>query len=1224
MRFYKSSLIAFLMAVTCFLWADDFSAGLLNLQETIEKSKLCTIESYPNCDEVLVDDYIKSTYKSDGTGECWDDTLFKILTDKGREDYKIISFNYTLPYSRIEIKKLQVIKKDGSISEVDVKSNAREMVDDSQMFANIYNPDDKVLSVTIPELEIGDCVRYVTCETIYKTIIPDAWFDLELLESTSPVVHFKYEVIAPKDRPIIKKEVLDKIQDTVTAFVDKSGDNIRYVWEAHNVPRMFPEPNMPPIQSVVQRVLVSTIDSWKSVSKWYWNLCLPHLNATTPDMKKMVKELIAGKENDLDKIKSVYYFVAQQIRYMGLTTETDAPGFEPHDVNITFNNRYGVCRDKAALLVSMLRLAGYKAYPVLIMVGPKLDKEVPIPYFNHAVCCVEFADGQTIFMDPTNESSKEIFPAYLSDRSYLEAKPEGDTLKTTPIIPARENMVEIATDGTLSSDGLIDAESVIKFDGINDSLYRGQFAKFSNDERKTFFESILRKAVPNSQLFYYTITPANLFDMSENLSVKLRFTAKNSFVLGDNMSTLNLPWLGGSIGIVNYIVGQTGLTERKYPLVTSVACGYDEKINLLLPDNLKAAGSPKFRDIDTETVDFSKDISVKGRNLTASSEFLINVVEFSPVQYLGLKKDLQTMEINNRTRLICSSDGNEVSSALQIPREKENDAKILLQNVDVTLNADGSVTEKYKTQTKILTYNGKKDNSEMKLSYNPVWETAKIVNAEVTSASGKVYKLDPTEINVMDSPWVASAPRYPAEKLLVASLPGVDVGSTISIEYEVESKNKPFYSDMFIFRNRYPVDEYRVKLKVSNRQNIKIDKKNADTISEKVTEEGGWTTYSWTAVNQSAVVQESSFPPVWNFLPVVIVSDGNWKDYSDSLKESLEELVVNNPKCSQLAEKLVSGKTTDEDKIVAIRNFIATNINMTGPAFTDLPFNALTKPDVTLKDGYGNGADTALIYSVMLKAVGFKTELLIASSLPYLEQVTSPVLNTPQRQIFSSILVRVKDSQGSEIYLNDTDQYSAYGTVRHEGECAVLLNDAASIEIRPAEGKETAADVIVNTVLFSDLSAEIKITKKLFGNNFGYENRLISLLTPEDKARFYKELISKISQSAFSVDDLKCDFSTYPGTETFKIKVPDYCVKEGDFVYFNSYLGNAKIFTLGASEKFYPYYNDSILNLKLANKITFPDNTEKVMIKPSSCNFAVPGGTGSIYISSVSAGKEVI
>jgi len=42
-----------------------------------------------------------------------------------------------------------------------------------------------------------------------------------------------------------------------------------------------------------------------------------------------------------------------------------------------------VCRDKAALLVAMLRKAGLPAYPVLVNYGEKKDQDVPNPFFNH-------------------------------------------------------------------------------------------------------------------------------------------------------------------------------------------------------------------------------------------------------------------------------------------------------------------------------------------------------------------------------------------------------------------------------------------------------------------------------------------------------------------------------------------------------------------------------------------------------------------------------------------------------------------------------------------------------------------------------------------------------------------------------------------------------------------------------------------------------------------------
>jgi len=136
-------------------------------------------------------------------------------------------------------------------------------------------------------------------------------------------------------------------------------------------------------------------------------------------MKQAVEELTAGATNDTEKIKALFYFVSNKIRYMGITPEKDRPGFEPHDVSITFDKRYGVCRDKAALLVSMLRLAGFEAYPILINVGTRMDPQVPDPFFNHAIVAAELQDGLQVLMDPTDENTRELLPAYDRNQSYL-------------------------------------------------------------------------------------------------------------------------------------------------------------------------------------------------------------------------------------------------------------------------------------------------------------------------------------------------------------------------------------------------------------------------------------------------------------------------------------------------------------------------------------------------------------------------------------------------------------------------------------------------------------------------------------------------------------------------------------------------------------------------------------------------------------------------------------
>ena len=201
---------------------------------------------------------------------------------------------------------------------------------------------------------------------------------------------------------------------------------------------------------------------------------------------------------------------------MGLTMEDTSPGYAPHDIDITFANRYGVCRDKAALLVAMLRMAGHDAFPVLIHVGAKHDPDVPQPFFNHAIVAVENrerGDGsgeRYILMDPTNENAKDLFPAYESDKSYIVCRPDGDVLRTSPVPTAEHNAVRVSTSATLSKDGSLFMESDIAFDGINDTAYRAALVRKTPDERVKFFEraaKALSSGAPSSQATSRTPTP---------------------------------------------------------------------------------------------------------------------------------------------------------------------------------------------------------------------------------------------------------------------------------------------------------------------------------------------------------------------------------------------------------------------------------------------------------------------------------------------------------------------------------------------------------------------------------------------------------------------------------------------------------------------------------------------------------------------------------------------
>lgn len=48
-------------------------------------------------------------------------------------------------------------------------------------------------------------------------------------------------------------------------------------------------------------------------------------------------------------------------------------GYTLHKGTMIFRDRSGVCKDKAGMLITMLRAAGFESYPAMTMAGSRID-----------------------------------------------------------------------------------------------------------------------------------------------------------------------------------------------------------------------------------------------------------------------------------------------------------------------------------------------------------------------------------------------------------------------------------------------------------------------------------------------------------------------------------------------------------------------------------------------------------------------------------------------------------------------------------------------------------------------------------------------------------------------------------------------------------------------------------------------------------------------------------
>jgi transglutaminase-like putative cysteine protease len=1204
--------------------------AFLDARQALAAAQEITPAKYPDCDEATVEKKMVRVYRADGTGESQDEAFVKVLTEKGRRNNRTISLDFMLPYSTVEVVQVEVLKPDGAAVAVDVAANSKEQIDDSQMSENISDPNCRILRVSIPKVDIGDVVHSITRETTERPIIPGEYAEESVFEGEGFLRHLSYEVHAPKDRPLQRIALRDEIPGTVRHSTQPGEDgSVIERWEVNNVPRMFPEPAMPPPEMVLQRLLVSTTPDWQAVSKWYWELSRPHLDATTPELTKKAQELAAGATTGLEKIKAVFYYVSKNIRYMGLTPEKDRPGFEPHDVSITFGKKYGVCRDKAALLVAMLRAAGLQAYPVLISVGVKRDPAVPDPDFNHAIVSVELSKGVYVLMDPTDEHTRDLLPAEDCDQSFLVCRPEGENLKVSPVPPPEEHMMRIQTTGVLSAPGALEARSELAFEGVNDDAYRNAFSNMKPDEMRRFFERNLKAAMPGARLRSLKIFPEDMLDVSVPLRAELEFSVDSMTAAGSGKSVVGLPWIGKNLGVVNFILEGTGLDQRKYPMRTEVTCGLEEKVSIKMDkDYASAVSMPSCPQVDDECVHYRESCAFSNGTLDCSRDLKLKVVEFSPAQYLKLKQTLKSMQYDERKVPVLATSGTatanvggSVDTAPDSP--VESNAKILYSSKRLDVQDAHTAVYRVSYSKLILSYAGKIREAEVKIDYNPSCQEAKFLRGVVTSKTGERQEISTNEINLMDAGWNAAAKRYTGGKILVANLPGVDIGSTIEVEFEITTKGKPFLSGLESFQ--LPDDMAKKSFVLTAPAGVRIQKwvsgeagliQETDTTNELVR-------WQWQAENAKALPAEPQLPPAWVYSPCVLYYAGDLHSYLNDLNDAMLARSQKRAKAAGLALQLTGSSKTRLEAVRAIRDFVAKSIRLAGPSFTDLPLTELSDADTTLAEGYGHGADRAILLHAMLAAAGFQPEFVEASAFPPIAGITNVALSFPMPDSYAAPLVRIQ-WEGETYYLNDTDQYARLGSTSYDGRLGFVLSSQACEVIHAAKDCADKTDTAYTLTVSDSGRTRIGVTRHYYGGNYGGKNRYFSELPPEERRRYYQETVSGMAQGARPLGDLVTQFDTYPGLEQYAVEIDNYSVVDGPYLYFNLPF-TPSLLAAGADRRALPVYISGHSENTVRTEIELPAGFRRVVIAPKSENLFEPDGGGAARITSAeSAGKFIL
>jgi cellulose synthase operon protein C len=220
---------------------------------------------------------------------------------------------------------------------------------------------------------------------------------------------------------------------------------------AANLPRLSPPDKAPGIayDGAVLRYSWGDAAGWEGVGRWVEGLLGQVARGAEPVRRKAL-ELIAGVAEGERRIEILTDFARRRVRYVAV--EVGIGGYRPAPPQQTMERLWGDCKDKALLLIDLLREAGVEAYPALIRLDPegRVDRELPSPYqFNHMIVAVPAAGlalkeeapvaGGYLFLDATQQTGGLAWlqPA-VQDQEALVVRGGRGELVRTPIRSADE------------------------------------------------------------------------------------------------------------------------------------------------------------------------------------------------------------------------------------------------------------------------------------------------------------------------------------------------------------------------------------------------------------------------------------------------------------------------------------------------------------------------------------------------------------------------------------------------------------------------------------------------------------------------------------------------------------------------------------------------------------------------------------------------------------------
>ncbi|MDY0281247.1 MAG: DUF3857 and transglutaminase domain-containing protein [Salinivirgaceae bacterium] len=598
-----------------------FSVGVSgqNLSRFIKTENLT--QKYAKYNTVIGFDSISAKVQESGLSLVSRKTLYVANNDNGATELATIILDYEPMSADITINKTVIIRANGKEEALFSKDKVYDYAAPARMIywgarqkmiepGKLFSGD----AVYIEYERKGYTYALLQSDDEERFIPPMRGHYYDIIEFFDRVpIHKKYfRVEMPNTKELIYKTYNGKFKENIY----EKGDSKIAEFELTNIIPIKREYARVADVDIAPKVIVTTTKAWEEKSKWFYGVNEDYGSfKSNPDIDKKVAEILKDANDELDSIGRLNRWVADEIRYSGISMGT-GEGFTLHSGAMNYTDRCGVCKDKAGMLVTMLRAAGFESYAAMTMAGSRIEN-IPADQFNHSVTVVKLRNGKFQLLDPTwIPFIREMWSSREQQQNYLLGLPEGDIMRETPISEPENHWLKIDNNATLNSEGTLEGTITVSAEGQSDATVRSIFTRSYTEQWEWNVRNQIISYYPTAQIdsVYYS-EPYKYYEAP--VSILIRYKIPNFAPTNGSTMIVNTMTSNGVFGYTQiYGRWNTNLKEREFDFAGSCSQLVEITENITVPENAQLM-SNKNRIVSEkgEFVSIDTNISLKNNVL---------------------------------------------------------------------------------------------------------------------------------------------------------------------------------------------------------------------------------------------------------------------------------------------------------------------------------------------------------------------------------------------------------------------------------------------------------------------------------------------------------------------------------------------------------------------------------------------------------------------------------